>query len=68
MLTNPIALSLYNRFSQSPQGFTGNNMSLAAKCALMVYRKAGKQEARAFIDGIRLIVTFDEMNQSLEDD
>lgn len=66
MLTNPIAKSLYNRFEHSPEGFTARNLTLAAKCALMAYRKCGRIEAQAFIDGIRMIMTFDAARQSLE--
>jgi len=65
VLTNPIAKALYNRFSSSSEGFTARNLSLAAKCALMTYRKCGRAEAQAFIDGIRMILTFDATHESL---
>lgn len=54
MLTHPISRQLYTKFASAPAGWLAQNIRLAGKAALLVYRKCGRSEASAFIALLRL--------------
>ena len=59
MLTKNLSKTLYARFASSGDGFTATHITLAAKCALTIYRKCGAGEARTFINMLRVIMLDD---------
>ena len=61
MITTPIAKKFYHQFVGAPHGCLKQNKNLLARCAMLIYRKEGRQAAHQFILEVQLLMILDEV-------